>query len=220
MSKRPAMDNDKGEVHLLDLGGSWIARTHTGIAATAFIVALGMGWASGNWKKLCTNAVASEWSPAALWRCRLTVGCSRGRAKVQRSVQLTRSVAHRMVPVGVGDASASQAAGILLSVVQQPCWPTNIIDTDNTSVGDHPASRAPFHILIALCAAPRFILLGLLWLSHRSKSYADIELFVGLARTFCWYVYYGVISTKRANRIAEAGCLSRLATTRPFTTSS
>jgi hypothetical protein len=110
MSKRPAMDNDKGEVHLLDLGGSWIARTHTGIAATAFIVALGMGWASGNWKKLCTNAVASEWSRVPVWRCRLTVGCSRSRAKVQWTVQLTRSVAHRMVPVGVGDVSASSSS--------------------------------------------------------------------------------------------------------------
>jgi hypothetical protein len=94
------------------------------------------------------------------------------------------------------------------------------MDTDNTSVGDHPASRAPFHILIALCAAPRFILLGLLWLSHRSKGYADLELFVGLARTFCWYAHESVILTKRADRIAEAGCLSRLATIRPCTTSS
>jgi hypothetical protein len=108
--------------------------------------------------------------------------------------------------------------------------------------GDHAHSRAPFHILIALCAGPRFLVLVLQWLSHRqtkgtddsaseddrdssaqssgrqSRStrstsrkaeelvdqvvkpayeavreeggpkapLADIELGVGLARTFCW----------------------------------
>lgn len=37
----------------------------------------------------------------------------------------------------------------------------------NLSVGDHAASRAPFQILIALTATPRFIFLGLQWLAHR-----------------------------------------------------
>lgn len=35
------------------------------------------------------------------------------------------------------------------------------------SIGDHAAPRAPFQILIALTAAPRFILLALQWIAHR-----------------------------------------------------
>ena len=52
-------DDDK-HVHLLDFSGRWIAQAHTAIAALAFSVALGLGWWSGNWQRLCTNAVASE----------------------------------------------------------------------------------------------------------------------------------------------------------------
>jgi hypothetical protein len=109
--------------------------------------------------------------------------------------------------------------------------------------GDHAISRAPFHILIALCAGPRFLVLILQWLAHRHTSItnttgtqeppssakstatatrtkaaqrqpeemvdqavdairktveggdappppplADIELVVGVIRTFCWCV--------------------------------
>ena len=34
-------------------------------------------------------------------------------------------------------------------------------------IGDHPPPRAPFQILIALCATPRFLLLLVQWLVHR-----------------------------------------------------
>ena len=115
------------------------------------------------------------------------------------------------------------------------------INADIGRAGDHAVSRAPFHIIIALCAGPRFLVLILQWLAHRhtavkvkSNDYdgalvgqttarasrskaehrkaeemvdtisssvreavegganppppplADIELVVGIARTFCW----------------------------------
>lgn len=114
-------------------------------------------------------------------------------------------------------------------------------ETLTCSIGDHAAPRAPFHILIALCATPRFLLLLAQWLVHRYPPlmvtprsngqsaldtgkttalsgngtrtraaaklerikdevvapleeaeravvgrWVDTELFVGIARTFCW----------------------------------
>jgi hypothetical protein len=38
----------------------FVATAHTGIAITAFVVALLAGWMGGNWKELCTNSVARE----------------------------------------------------------------------------------------------------------------------------------------------------------------
>lgn len=73
-------------------------------------------------------------------------------------------------------------------------------------IGDHPATRAPFHILIALCATPRFLLLALQWLAHRSRSpsqTADLELIIGLARTFSW-----LVGQRTVLMTADAGCTS------------
>ena len=108
-------------------------------------------------------------------------------------------------------------------------------------IGDQAAPRAPFQIIITLCATPRFMLLAAQWLIHRTRtntepqknrestgnstavdqdapttrraakaaeavedvlnslekavkteervtgsSTADVELYVGIARTFCW----------------------------------
>ena len=36
----------------------FVATAHTGIAITAFTVALLAGWMGGKWKELCTNSVA------------------------------------------------------------------------------------------------------------------------------------------------------------------
>jgi hypothetical protein len=41
--------------------------------------------------------------------------------------------------------------------------------------GDHAVSRAAFHILIALCAGPRFLVLILQWLSHRHTASTTIS---------------------------------------------
>jgi hypothetical protein len=38
----------------------FVATAHTGIATTAFTIALLAGWTGGNWKELCKNSVASE----------------------------------------------------------------------------------------------------------------------------------------------------------------
>jgi hypothetical protein len=45
---------------LLTVHAELVPRLHTGIAASAFVVALFAGYASGIWKDLCTNAVAGE----------------------------------------------------------------------------------------------------------------------------------------------------------------
>ena len=168
---------------LLSVPGKFVATAHTAVASTAFIIALLAGWLGGKWKPLCTNSVAR--------------------------------------------------------------WPVEWFPSVSAVVGDHSVSRAPFHILIALCAGPRFLVLVLQWLSHRHgtppesrtskvdgntkdsghstatdggsirtrvtakaeavtenvtiplttalteaasgpSGLADIELMVGLARTFCW----------------------------------
>ena len=168
---------------LLLVPGKFVATAHTAIAGIAFIVALLAGWLGGKWKPLCTNSVAR--------------------------------------------------------------WPVEWFPSVSAVVGDHSVSRAPFHILIALCAGPRFLVLVLQWLSHRHaqpstrstsgpspksqetgrssamngagirtratskleavtddaikplatamqetssgpSGLADIELIVGVARTFCW----------------------------------
>lgn len=46
-------------------------------------------------------------------------------------------------------------------------WPVEWFPSVSAVIGDHSVSRAPFHILIALCAGPRFLVLVLQWLSHR-----------------------------------------------------
>jgi oligoribonuclease (3'-5' exoribonuclease) len=38
----------------------FVATAHTGIATTAFVIALLAGWLGGKWKELCTNSVARE----------------------------------------------------------------------------------------------------------------------------------------------------------------
>lgn len=45
---------------LLTVPAELVPRLHSGIAASAFAVALFAGYASGIWKDLCTNAVAGE----------------------------------------------------------------------------------------------------------------------------------------------------------------
>jgi hypothetical protein len=47
------------------------------------VVALAMGWASGNWKKLCTNAVASEWIPVLSVK-----SCARSEQQLARPMTL------------------------------------------------------------------------------------------------------------------------------------
>lgn len=90
---------------LLSVPARYLATAHTSIATTAFIIALLAGWLGGKWKALCTNSVAR--------------------------------------------------------------WPVEWFPSVSAVIGDHPQSRAPFHILIALCAGPRFLVLVLQWLSHR-----------------------------------------------------
>ena len=38
----------------------FVATAHTGIAITAFAVALLAGWMGGKWKELCTNSIARK----------------------------------------------------------------------------------------------------------------------------------------------------------------
>ncbi|RXK35959.1 hypothetical protein M231_06782 [Tremella mesenterica] len=66
-------------------------------------------------------------------------------------------------------------------------WPTEWFPSVSATIGDHAGPRAPFHILIALCATPRFLLLLVQWLLHRTNNtlLADMELVTGLMRTFC-----------------------------------
>ncbi|OWZ55107.1 calcofluor white hypersensitive protein [Cryptococcus neoformans 125.91] len=82
-------------------------------------------------------------------------------------------------------------------------WPVEWFPSVSATIGDHAPLRAPFQILIALCATPRFFLLLVQWLVHRnppltnthsgdirnaersSAFLVDIELLVGVARTFC-----------------------------------
>ncbi|WVQ84587.1 hypothetical protein IAT38_006741 [Cryptococcus sp. DSM 104549] len=82
-------------------------------------------------------------------------------------------------------------------------WPVEWWPSVSATVGDHAPSRAPFHILIALCATPRFLLLLVQWIVHRnppqdtsteksakagsrraSPTLVDVELGVGVLRTF------------------------------------
>ncbi|WVF72912.1 hypothetical protein IAT40_007730 [Kwoniella sp. CBS 6097] len=90
---------------LLAFPAGWIPKAHTLIAYTAFSTALFLGWASGLWKELCINSIAR--------------------------------------------------------------WPVEWFPSVSATVGDHAPSRAPFQILIALCATPRFLLLLVQWLVHR-----------------------------------------------------
>lgn len=46
-------------------------------------------------------------------------------------------------------------------------WPVEWFPSVSATIGDHPPPRAPFQILIALCATPRFLLLLAQWLAHR-----------------------------------------------------
>ncbi|BEJ12602.1 hypothetical protein CspHIS471_0210620 [Cutaneotrichosporon sp. HIS471] len=46
-------------------------------------------------------------------------------------------------------------------------WPDEWFPSVSATIGDHAASRAPFHIAIALTAFPRFALLALQWVAHR-----------------------------------------------------
>ncbi|TXT15669.1 hypothetical protein VHUM_00172 [Vanrija humicola] len=46
-------------------------------------------------------------------------------------------------------------------------WPVEWFPSVSATIGDHVAPRAPFQILIALTATPRFVLLGLQWIAHR-----------------------------------------------------
>ncbi|WWC91829.1 uncharacterized protein L201_006776 [Kwoniella dendrophila CBS 6074] len=90
---------------LLAFPAGWIPRAHTIIAYTAFSVALLVGWLSGLWEELCINSVAR--------------------------------------------------------------WPVEWFPSVSATIGDHAPPRAPFQILIALCATPRFLLLLVQWLVHR-----------------------------------------------------
>ncbi|KAL7421582.1 Protein cwh43 [Cryptotrichosporon argae] len=82
-------------------------------------------------------------------------------------------------------------------------WPIEWWPSVSATIGDHPGPRAPFHILIALTATPRFLLLLIQWTAHRypqqpkgpaktdqrawgGAGAADVELIVGVLRTcFC-----------------------------------
>ncbi|WWD03771.1 hypothetical protein V865_001827 [Kwoniella europaea PYCC6329] len=90
---------------LLAFPAGWIPRAHTTIAYTAFSTALFVGWISGLWRELCINSVAR--------------------------------------------------------------WPVDWFPSVSATIGDHAPPRAPFQILIALCATPRFLLLLVQWLVHR-----------------------------------------------------
>ncbi|ORX35356.1 Frag1/DRAM/Sfk1 family-domain-containing protein [Kockovaella imperatae] len=48
-------------------------------------------------------------------------------------------------------------------------WPVEWFPSVSATIGDHALPRAPFHILIALCATPRFLLLGAQWMLHRNR---------------------------------------------------
>nr|XP_019001310.1 calcofluor white hypersensitive protein [Kwoniella mangroviensis CBS 8507]OCF64771.1 calcofluor white hypersensitive protein [Kwoniella mangroviensis CBS 8507] len=90
---------------LLAFPAGWIPKAHTFIAYTAFSTALSVGWISGLWKEICINSVAK--------------------------------------------------------------WPVEWFPSVSATIGDHAPPRAPFQILIALCATPRFLLLLVQWLVHR-----------------------------------------------------
>ncbi|ODN89207.1 calcofluor white hypersensitive protein [Cryptococcus wingfieldii CBS 7118] len=78
-------------------------------------------------------------------------------------------------------------------------WPVEWFPSVSATIGDHVPTRAPFQILIALCATPRFLLLIVQWLVHRNPSLksrpsgarrpntalADVEFIVGIVRTIC-----------------------------------
>ncbi|GMK59272.1 hypothetical protein CspeluHIS016_0702870 [Cutaneotrichosporon spelunceum] len=65
------------------------------------------------------------------------------------------------------------AAGYLGGIWEALCensvakWPVEWFPSVSATIGDHAASRAPFHIAIALTAFPRFTLLALQWVAHR-----------------------------------------------------
>lgn len=52
-------------------------------------------------------------------------------------------------------------------MVAHPSYPLTLC-----RIGDFATPRAPFHIIIALCATPRFLLLTLQWLVHRYSTTA------------------------------------------------
>lgn len=165
---------------LLAFSAKWVTEAHTLIGSLAFVVTLFVGWAGGLWQPLCTNSVASKW-----------------RSSVQtiliffQNGQLNGSLQSRL-----REFSSQQ----LFPSIRESCKLLLI----QSSIGDHAPPRALFHILIALCATPRFLLLLVQWLVHRnppctsshsvdvksvkrsSATLVDIELLVGLARTFCW----------------------------------
>ncbi|WWD19737.1 hypothetical protein CI109_104201 [Kwoniella shandongensis] len=47
-------------------------------------------------------------------------------------------------------------------------WPVEWFPSVSATIGDHALPRAPFQILIALCATPRFLLLLVQWIVHRN----------------------------------------------------
>lgn len=165
---------------LLAFPAKWVTQAHTLIGSLAFVVTLFVGWASGLWQPLCTNSVASK--------CK---GNFRTTLIFLQNGQLNGSLQSRL-----REFSAQQ----LFPSIRESC----VLVLIQSSIGDHAPLRAPFQILIALCATPRFFLLLVQWLVHRnppltnthsgdirnaersSAFLVDVELLVGVARTFCW----------------------------------
>lgn len=70
-----------------------------------------------------------------------------------------------MVPLGLGDVSGGGGGGQAGRPAHPEARP--MTNMPPSSIGDHVAPRAPFQILIALTATPRFVVLGLQWIAHR-----------------------------------------------------
>ncbi|WWC64717.1 uncharacterized protein I303_107328 [Kwoniella dejecticola CBS 10117] len=127
---------------LLAFPAGWVPQAHTVIAYTAFATALFVGWLSGLWKELCINSLAR--------------------------------------------------------------WPIEWFPSVSATIGDHAPPRAPFQILIALCATPRFLLLLVQWLAHRYPPARLADASTRLAPT----------SNGASSALKDAGLRSRAATSR------
>jgi hypothetical protein len=142
---------------LLTIPAKHVALAHTTVAALSFVVALTAGLTV--WRELCENSVASMVSSL--------LSFSHTICPCADPLRLAGGV----VSICIGNVRRTQACNL----------------AEQRRIGDHAVSRSPFHILIALCATPRFLMLGLQWLAHRPRGrLADLELAVGLARTFSW----------------------------------
>ncbi|WVR07560.1 hypothetical protein IAU60_004602 [Kwoniella sp. DSM 27419] len=170
---------------LLAFPAGWIPKAHTTVAFTAFGVALFAGWASGLWKELCTNSVARwpvEWFPSVS----ATIGDHPPpRAPFQILIALcvtprfllllVQWLVHRYPSSRAGDEPFSRSEASAANDSKTTVFPTSrSSESVRAKNAESSRDRAQVDQLDKVLRQ-----------EVGSTTLVDIELFIGIARTFC-----------------------------------